>query len=78
MEIENGSKVELSPPFGVFTGDTSKDAVLISGGIGVTSMVALQQQLGSKVKKIIHVDKNIKRHAFKEQMEEGVWKNKCY
>jgi len=41
-------------------------------------MVALQQQLGSKVKKIIHVDKNIKRHAFKEQMEEGVWKNKCY
>jgi len=62
----NGSKVELSPPFGVFTGDPTKDAVLISGGIGVTSMVALQQQLGDKVRKIIHVDKNSGRHAYKE------------
>lgn len=64
-ELKDGSVINVSPPFGMLSGEP-KDSVLISAGIGITTMIALQNQLGSKVKKIIHVDKDVSRHAFRD------------
>jgi nitric oxide dioxygenase len=63
-DLKQGSTLEVSPPFGNFVASANKDSVLISGGIGITTMVAFQKSLGDKVKKIIHVDQSSEKHAF--------------
>ena len=63
-KIQVGDTVKISPPFGNFTANNERDAVLISAGVGITPMIAFQKSLGDHVKKIIHVDKTSKHHAF--------------
>ena len=63
-KIQVGDTVKISPPFGNFTANNKRDAGLISAGVGITPMIALQKTLGDHVKKNIHVDKTFKHHAF--------------
>jgi nitric oxide dioxygenase len=63
-DLAVGNAVEVSPPFGGFAVDTEKDAVLISAGIGVTPVVALQNMKELCVKRVVHVDKTPDSHAF--------------
>lgn len=61
-ELPVGQTVQLSPPFGAFTPGTGS-AVLVSAGIGITPMVALQRSLD--VQLAVHVDRTEAAHAFR-------------
>jgi nitric oxide dioxygenase len=64
-----GDTVQLAPPFGPFNADKTKTAVLISAGIGMTTMKAFQQSLGSQVVQVVHFDKDSAHVPFKEFFE---------
>jgi nitric oxide dioxygenase len=75
--VRGGDVVELSAPAGLFTCDMEKDTpvVLVSGGVGVTPMVAMLAALlqDSKARRIVfaHACRNGRAHAFKD------WVNQC-
>lgn len=65
--LKEGDKVNLGPPFGVFTMDESKPAVLISAGIGITPMKAFAEQAekGKGTFLAVHVDESKECHVYK-------------
>ena len=64
-QVGAGSTVELSPPFGTFTPrDSSRKAVLVSAGIGVTPMLTIGKRLGSSVALVVHVDSAPAAHPY--------------
>lgn len=65
-----GAAVQLSPPFGTFTPGTDS-AVLVSAGVGITPMVALQRALD--VRLAVHVDRTEAAHAFR-----GAFPSRCF
>jgi len=69
-KLKVGDRVELTPPYGVFTLDEAlPTGVLISAGIGVTPMVNFARALGDKVALVVHVDKTEAAHAFRQEFE---------
>jgi len=70
-KLKVGAKVELAPPYGVFTAEKEESAVLLSAGIGVTPMVNFSRALGDKVKLVVHVDKTKESFPFRSHFEEA-------
>ncbi|MBC2677017.1 NO-inducible flavohemoprotein [Pseudomonas baltica] len=73
-QIVAGSVLELFPPSGDFTlaADT-KPLVLISGGVGITPMIAMGEtalQAGDRPVVFIHYAKNAQAQAFRDQLRE--------
>lgn len=75
--VRSGDAVELSAPAGLFTCDMEKDTpvVLVSGGVGITPMIAMLASLirQQKARRIVfaHACRNGGAHAFKD------WVNQC-
>jgi nitric oxide dioxygenase len=71
-EVSQGEEVELSHPRGDFTLDvtTDKPVVLISGGVGITPMLAMLGQLTEDAKQrkvlFVHATRGGKVHAMKD------------
>lgn len=72
--LSQGDKIKLSPPYGsLFLKETEKSAVLISGGVGITPMMSIlqdvvKQQLTRQIY-FIHGTRNRNAHAFKDDVE---------
>ncbi len=72
QNIEEGAILDVSAPFGEFTLDksTTRPIVLLSGGVGITPMMAMAEEamrkpeLASNVA-FLHCARNAKVHAFK-------------
>lgn len=67
--VKDGQALLISPPFGAFVPvpaalGEKRSSVLISAGIGITPIVALQQALGKQVVMAVHVDKSEEAHPF--------------
>ncbi|MDN0081536.1 NO-inducible flavohemoprotein [Crenobacter sp. SG2305] len=73
-EVEEGTLVELAPPFGDFVLDTDKDSpvVLISGGVGLTPMVSMLNQLvqeqPTRRVAFVHAARNRQVHALNDHV----------
>lgn len=66
-----GERVQLAPPYGVFTPSPSEaSVVLISAGIGVTPMLNFSRHFGSKVALVAHVAKSPEHHVFLEEFQQ--------
>jgi hemoglobin-like flavoprotein/ferredoxin-NADP reductase len=78
--VEEGSEVELRPPFGeMFLSEGESPVVLISGGVGLTPMVSMLNSIvesgnGRRVV-YIHACRNGEVHAMKEHINETVAEN---
>lgn len=81
-KVRAGSRVNLSPPFGVFSAPAADfrpdgrpsngpSVVLLSAGIGITPMFSLLQSLGDRVVLAAHVDRTEESHAFRRRFEEA-------
>lgn len=65
--LEIGTVVGLSPPFGIFS-LKEKPAVLISAGIGATPMKSFIETSPEKIKLALHVDRDEASHPFKKEL----------
>lgn len=72
-EVHIGDTVEITSPLGKFTlKDNNKKIVLLSGGIGITPMLAMAYEAANTSKNIqfIYSTQNPKTHSFKEEVEQ--------
>lgn len=72
-EVHVGDTVEITSPLGKFTlKDNDKKIVLLSGGIGITPMLAMAYEAANTSKNVqfIYSTQNPKTHSFKEEVEQ--------
>ena len=72
-QVNENSVIELFPPSGEFTLTASdKPLVLISGGVGITPMVAMLEEAlrGSRPVHFIHAARHGGTHAFRRKIDE--------
>lgn len=74
--VKDGQTVLISPPFGAFIPvpaalGESHTSVLISAGIGITPILALQQALSKRVVLAVHVDKSEEAHPFRKRFADA-------
>lgn len=77
-EVHVGDTVEITSPLGKFTlEDNDKDIVLLSGGIGITPMLAMAYEAANSSKnvKFIYSTQNPEVHSFKDEVEQLVNEN---
>lgn len=77
-EIHVGDTVEITSPLGKFTlADNDKNIVLLSGGIGITPMLAMAYEAANTSKNVqfIYSTQNPKIHSFKDEVEQLVDEN---
>jgi nitric oxide dioxygenase len=65
--LDIGTVVGLSPPFGVFT-LKERPAVLISAGIGATPMKSFVETSPEKIKLALHVDRDVASQPFVDEL----------
>ena len=72
--LNEGDKIEISAPAGIFTLNTEEDApiVLLSGGVGLTPMVSMLETLANQDSKrdvtFVHAARNEEFHALKDEV----------
>jgi nitric oxide dioxygenase len=69
--LELGSVVGLSPPFGAFT-LKDRPAVLISAGIGATPMKSFVETSPGKIRLALHVDRDEASQPFRNELAAAV------